>query len=205
MQLAVTLIAILATVLGSWMALPQAIRLVRTRCVDGVSASWIGVSVAINAWWLAYGVGADVWVLLPVATISVAIYGTMAVVFFRTVGPRGMPGLALGMFGLGMVPLPFLVLGGWTLAGVALGLAYGIQLLPAVVAACATDRLSGVAPATWLTAWAEAALWLAYVALVPDVALALAGVMGVAMATVILVRLSVTGHRPFARRELAIS
>jgi len=205
MQLAVTLIAILATVLGSWMALPQAIRLVRTRCVDGVSASWIGVSVAINVWWLAYGVGADVWVLLPVATISVAIYGTMAAVFLRTVGPRGMPGMVLGMFGLGMVPLPFLVLGGWTLAGVALGLAYGIQLLPAVLAACTTDRLSGVAPATWLTAWAEAALWLAYVALVPDVALALAGVMGVVMATVILVRLSVTGHRPFARGELAIS
>ena len=43
------------------------------------------------------------------------------------------------------------------------------------------------------------------VALVTDVALALDGEMGVALATVILVRLSVTGHRPFARRELAIS
>lgn len=205
MQLAVTLIAIVATALGSWMAFPQARRLVRTRSVDGVSASWVGVSVAINGWWLAYGVGARVWVLVPVATISLAIYGTMAVVFVGATGRRSLPGLALGMFGLGMVPLPFLVLGGWTFAGVALGLAYGVQLLPAVLAVCRTDRLSGVAPATWLTAWAEAALWLAYVAIVPDVALALAGVMGVVMATVILVRLAVTGHRPFARRALAVS
>ena len=41
-------VVIVATVLGSWMAFPQARRLARTRRVEGVSPAWIGVSLAIN-------------------------------------------------------------------------------------------------------------------------------------------------------------
>jgi len=208
MQFTVTLIAIAATVLGSWMAFPQARHLLRTRRVDGVSPVWIGVSTAINGWWIAYGLAAEVWVLLPVAIISLLLYATMAAAYVAAVGRPAWAGLAAGVVGLGMVPLPFLVLGGWTAAGIALGLGYGLQLLPAVVAACRSDALGGIAPGTWLTAWGEAALWLAYVVIVPDLALALAGAMGLTMASVILVRLAVTGHRPFAvvgRRAVAVS
>lgn len=208
MQLTVTLVAIAATVLGSWMAFPQARHLVRTRMVDGVSPVWIGVSTAINGWWIAYGLAVEVWVLLPVAIISFVLYAAMAAAYIAAVGRSGWIGLVTGAAGPGMVPLPFLLVGGWTAAGVALGLGYGLQLLPAVVAACRTDALGGIAPGTWLTAWGEAALWLVYVLLAPDLALALAGTMGVTMASVILGRLAVTGHRPFAafdRRALAVS
>jgi hypothetical protein len=64
MNLALDLLVVAATVLGSWMAFPQARRIARTRRVDGVSGTWIGVSLAINGWWLSYGlvggsVGAD--------------------------------------------------------------------------------------------------------------------------------------------------
>lgn len=208
MQFTVTLIAIAATVLGSWMAFPQARRLLRTRQVDGVSPVWIGVSTAINGWWIAYGLAAEVWVLLPVATISFLLYATMAAAYVAAVGRSGWVGIVAGVAGPGMVPLPFLLMGGWTAAGVALGLGYGLQLLPAVVAACRSDALGGIAAATWLTAWGEAALWLVYVVIVPDLALGLAGAMGLTMASVILVRLAVTGHRPFAavgRRAVAVS
>lgn len=197
MHLLFNFLVVVATVLGSWMAFPQARRIARTRRVDGVSATWIGVSLAINAWWLAYGLVAGVWALVPVSIISLLLYGVMAWFFVHSVGRAAIAGLVFGMFGLGMVPLPFLLIGGWELAGVAVGLSYGVQLLPAVVASLRTSVLSGVSSATWIIASVESALWLVYGLGVGDVALTLAGLVGVVMASVILVRLAVTGHRPF--------
>jgi uncharacterized protein with PQ loop repeat len=209
MNLALNLLVVVATVLGSWMAFPQARRIARTRRVDGVSSTWIGVSLAINGWWLTYGLVVGVWALIPVSVVSLVLYGVMAWFFVRSVGRPALPGMALGVFGLGMVPLPFLVLGGWELAGVAVGLSYGVQLMPAVVASLRTTALSGVSSTTWIIAFVEAALWLVYGLGVGDVALTLAGTVGMALASVILARLAVTGHRPFVvldrRRRLELA
>jgi uncharacterized protein with PQ loop repeat len=197
MSLLLTSIVVAATVLGSWMAFPQARRIARTRRVEGVSSAWIGVSLAINAWWLTYGVAAGVWAVVPVSLVSLVLYATMAWYFVAAAGRDGARGLVLGAFGLGMIPLPFLLIGGWELAGVAVGLSYGVQLLPAVVASLRTSALSGVSSATWIIAFVEAGLWLVYGLGVGDRALTLAGVVGATMAAVILARLVVTGHRPF--------
>lgn len=209
MQLLLNFLVVVATVLGSWMAFPQARRIARTRRVDGVSSTWIGVSLAINSWWLTYGLVAGIWALVPVSIISLLLYGVMAWFFVLSVGRPAVPGLALGVFGLGMVPLPFLLVGGWELAGVAVGLSYGVQLLPAVVASLRTSALSGVSSTTWIIASLEAMLWLVYGLGVGDVALTLAGLVGVVMASVILVRLAITGHRPFVvldrRRRLEVA
>lgn len=209
MNVILNLIVVVATVLGSWMAFPQARRIARTRRVDGVSSTWIGVSLAINAWWLTYGLIVGVWALVPVSIVSLLLYGVMGWFFVRSVGRPALAGLALGVFGLGMVPLPFLIVGGWGLAGVAVGLSYGVQLLPAVVASLRTSVLSGVSSATWIIAFGEAALWLVYGLGVGDIALTLAGTVGMAFAAVILSRLAVTGHRPFValrpRRRLELA
>jgi uncharacterized protein with PQ loop repeat len=209
MNLVLNLLVVIATVLGSWMAFPQARRIARTRRVDGVSAVWIGVSLAINAWWLTYGLVVGVWALVPVSIVSLLLYGVMAWFFVGSVGRSALPGLALGFFGLGMAPLPFLVAGGWDLAGVAIGLSYGVQLLPAVVASLRTRVLSGVSSSTWIIALFEAALWLVYGLGVGDTALTLAGAVGAVMASVILTRLAITGHRPFVvldpRRRIELS
>jgi uncharacterized protein with PQ loop repeat len=209
MNLLLTSIVVVATVLGSWMAFPQARRIARTRQVDGVSPTWIGVSLAINGWWLTYGVIVGVWALVPVSVMSLMLYGVMGWFYVRSVGRSALSGLAVGVFGLGMVPLPFLVAGGWELAGVAVGLSYGVQLMPAVVASLRTTLLSGVSSATWIIAFVEAALWLAYGLGVGDVALTLAGGVGMLLASVILTRLAVTGHRPFVvlhpRRRLELA
>ena len=197
MNLLLNLIVVVATVIGSAMAFPQARRIARTRHVEGVSATWIGVSLAINAWWLAYGLAAGVWALVPVSLISLVLYAVMARYFLATVGRRGLGGMALGVFVLGMVPLPFLIVGGWTLAGVAVGLSYGVQLLPAVVASMRTSSLSGLSPTTWIIACAESALWLVYGIAVAAVPVILGGAVGMVMAGAILTRLAVTGHRPF--------
>ncbi len=209
MNLALNLLVVVATVLGSWMAFPQARRIARTRRVDGVSPTWIGVSLAINGWWLAYGLVVGVWAAVPVSIVSLLLYGVMGWCFVRSVGHAALPGLALGLFGLGMVPLPFLLVGGWELAGVAIGLSYGVQLLPAVVASLRTRALSGVSSATWIIAFLEAALWFVYGLGVGDVALTLAGAVGMTLASVIVARLAVTGHRPFVvlhpRRRLELA
>ena len=114
--------------------------------------------------------------------ISLVLYGVMAFYFVSSAGRTALPGLALGVFGLGMVPLPFLLIGGWELAGVAVGLSYGVQLLPAVVASMRTSELSGVSSTTWIIALVEAALWLVYGVGVGDMALTLAGLTGAAAA-----------------------
>ena len=193
MNLVLNLIVIAASVLGSGMALPQALKLARTQNVDGVSAVWIGVSVAVNVWWTIYALHESVWALLPVSTVSLALYAGMGYIYLRSVGRSSLPGFALGAFVLGMAPLPALLIAGWQAAGLAIGLSYGIQLAPAVVAAYRTTDLAGVSPGTWIISLVEALLWLAYGAMIADAALLAGGATGVLMATAILTRLAAVG------------
>jgi uncharacterized membrane protein YhiD involved in acid resistance len=64
-----------------------------------------------------------------------------------------------------------------------------------------------VSASTWLIAWVEAGLWLVYGLGVGDLALTLAGIVGMMMSSIILARLAVTGHDPFTvvdpRRRVA--
>ncbi len=196
MNLVLNLIVVAASVLGSGMALPQAVRLAKTRNVEGVSAVWIGVSMAINVWWSLYAVAASVWALLPVATVSLSLYVGMAIIYLRSVGRSSLSGFGFGVFVLGMLPLPALLLGGWEVAGLAIGLAYGIQLAPAVIAAFRTRELDGVSPGTWLLSFSEALLWLVYGAMIADLALLAGGTTGIAMSGAILLRLAAVGSVP---------
>ena len=132
--LLITTTAVLANAFGAFMALPQVWKLVRTRRLDGLSPVWAGVSVGMNAWWLAYGLAADLWALVPVSVMSIVLYGSIAGIFGRA-GGRAATGVGRGLVLVALAPVPFLVAGGWTLAGIAIGLGYGAQLAPAVVAA----------------------------------------------------------------------
>lgn len=199
MNLVLNGIVLCATVLGSGMAYPQARKLFRTGRVEGVSAVWAGVSAALNTWWLVYGLSEAVWAVVPVSVLSLALYMTIAVLIVHHSGRRSLAGIVGGAAALGAVPLPFLVVGGWQLAGTVVGLCYGLQLLPAVVEAYRNSDLSGVAAGTWVLALTEAALWLIYGQAIGDPALIAGGVSGVVMAALILLRLlAVEGRRrPF--------
>jgi uncharacterized protein with PQ loop repeat len=189
-NLILNLIVVAASVVGSGMALPQAIRLARTGRVDGVSAVWIGVSMAVNVWWTVYAFAVGLWAILPVSTISLAVYLGMAVVYLRTVGRSALGGMGFGAFVLGMAPLPALLIGGWEMAGLAIGLSYGIQLAPAVVAAYRTRQLEGVATSTWMLSFVEGLLWLTYGAMITDLALLAGGATGIMLSGAILLRLA---------------
>lgn len=197
----ITIMIVIANVMGAGMAYPQASRLIRTGNTQGVSGVWAGVSITMNIWWLAYGLANGLWGLVPVSIVAAVLYGAIIVAYIRSSGRRSIGGVMFGALVLGMGPAPFLALGGWTLAGLAIGLCYGMQLVPAVVATCRTRDLDGVAPSTWLMAWVESVIWLAYGVFVVDAALLAGGITGAAMSSVILGRLALTGYQPFRVRR----
>ena len=197
----VTIMIIIANVMGAGMAYPQASKLIRTGNTRGVSGVWAGVSLTMNIWWLAYGLANGLWGLVPVSGVAAVLYVAIIVAYLRSAGRSAVGGVALGALVLGMVPAPFLLLGGWTVAGLAIGLCYGMQLVPAVVASCRTRELHGVAPSTWIMAWVEAAIRVVYGLIVVDAALLAGGLSGVVMASLIVGRLVATGHEPFRLRR----
>jgi uncharacterized protein with PQ loop repeat len=204
MNLTLNTMAVTATLLGSGMAFPQARRLFRTRRVEGVSAAWIGVSVALNAWWLVYGLWVGVYALVPVSAVSLLMYLSIGVLFVRTTGRRSLRPIIGSAAALGAVPLPFLVLGGWAAAGLVAGVCYGLQLLPAVVAAYRSDELAGIAPGTWIIALVESALWLVYGLGVGDVALSAGGASVLTMSGLIVGRLAIVRERAVESEQSVI-
>jgi uncharacterized protein with PQ loop repeat len=193
----VTMMIVVANVMGAGMAFPQASKLIRTGNTNGVSGVWAGVSFTMNLWWLAYGVARDLWGLIPVSAVAAVLYVVIIAGYVRSAGAKSLGGVIFGALILGIAPLPFLLTGGWVAAGLAIGLCYGMQLVPAAFAACRTRELHGVAPSTWLMAWVEAVIWLGYGWFAADAALLAGGASGALMSSVILGRLAATGHRPF--------
>lgn len=203
MTVLIVTLVVIANILGSAMAYPQAARMVRTGNADGVSPVWAGVSVAMNIWWLVYGLATGLWGLVPTSAVATALYVVIAVSLVRSVGRQAAPGLVVGGLLLGMTPLPVLLVAGWRAAGVTIGLCYGLQLLPAVVAAWRTRELGGVAPGTWSLAWLEGLIWGIYGLYALDAALLVGGVSGVVLSSLMLLRLWLVGYVRLGRRVAA--
>ena len=195
---ALMLVVIAANILGAAMAVPQARKLLRTRRTDGVSVTWATVSASVNAWWGVYGVAIDDYSIVPVSVVAVVSYLVIAVgvVHFS---PTPAIELVLPAFGavvvVSTIPLVALALDGWATAGVVLGALYGVQLLPAVIAVYRAADVSGVAAATWVIAFVEAALWGVYGYANVDVGLVTLAGTGVTMSSLVLVRLVVRRPR----------
>jgi uncharacterized protein with PQ loop repeat len=187
-----TLVVIAANVLGGAMALPQAVKLLRSGRVNGVSAVWAGISTAVNAWWAGYGLGIGDVSIVPVSVVSVMAYLAIAIALVRLgTGPRLRTVAAMVASGVvvGLVPAAALAMGGWGAAGVVLGALYGVQLSPAVVAVYRAADVSGVAGATWGIAFAEAALWGVYGIARLEVGLLTLAATGLLMSALVLARL----------------
>lgn len=186
------MVVALANILGGAVAIPQAARLVRHRQAEGVSPMWAGLSFGINAWWIAYGVGAgdSSWAIIPVGVISVFAYAAIGSGLVRFSGrPRSsmLASLAVPAVIGAVLPIPFFTLGGWPAAGVALGSIYGLQLLPAVIAVYRAHDLTGVSVSTWVVAWTEALLWGLYGFGPRDPGILTFAATGLVMSTAVLV------------------
>lgn len=188
-QLLLTGLLVGATVLGAGMVMPQILRLHRTGSTSGVSAAWIGVGIAMNAWWTAYAVGSGLWGLLPVAIGGVLLYGVLAMQVLGISGRLAARQLLIGALVVGVIPLPALVLGGTEAAGIAVGLCYAVQFTPAVVESLRSSDLQGLSFSTWLMALGEALIWVVYGLAVADVALIIGGAGGSLASAIIVVQI----------------
>jgi uncharacterized protein with PQ loop repeat len=197
-SLVLSILVAVATVMGAGMIVPQVVRLHRTGLVDGLSGAWVGLSLAMNGWWIAYASAEELWGLLPVSVAAFALYAVIAVQYARVVGWDGARRLVTGLVPAAVLPGVALLTGGWTTTGLAIGLAYAVQFSPALVAALRAADLGGISPATWTMAWVEAVIWCAYGAVMGDLALMIGGGGGTVMASVILARLWTTA-RPALR------
>lgn len=198
-----TLLVAVATILGVGMTVPQVVQIQRTRDFDGVSGVWVGVGLAMNAWWVLYGLHADLWSLIPVSAGAILLYAAMAVQAVVFVGPSALRQLGAGLFGLGAVPLLVLIGFGWEATGYTIGLFYSVQFSPAVIAAYRTKTPTGISPMTWFMALIEAMVWAVYAADRGDGALFVGGTGGTVMSVLILARLlwlSQAKVRPQTRR-----
>ncbi|MEZ5380323.1 MAG: hypothetical protein R2754_00860 [Microthrixaceae bacterium] len=188
-----TAMLVVANVMGAGMIVPQVVRLHRLKTSDGVSAAWIGVGLAMNLWWVAYGWATGLWGILPVSAGAFGLYGIIAAQYARLNGRAALVRCGAGVATVGLAPLPALAVGGWPAAGVAAGLCYAIQFAPAAIATVRSDRLHGVSPTTWAMAGTEAAVWVVYGLIQGDPALMIGGGGGLFASVVILFRLSQHG------------
>ncbi|MEM9563870.1 MAG: hypothetical protein AAGA93_14710 [Actinomycetota bacterium] len=188
-SLVLPLLLAVATAAGVGMIVPQAVRLHRTKVTDGVSPTWVGVGLIMNAWWLAYAAASGLWGLVPVSVGGITLYGIVAAQLLRLLGPTVLSAVARGHL-IGLVPLAGLVVDGWPGAGLVIGLLYGAAFTPAVTAAVRSASVVGISPTTWVLAWIEAAVWLLYGSTTADVALIAGGLGGTIMSSIILVRLA---------------
>lgn len=195
----IAFLLVIANVMGTGMIVPQVLRLHRVRSADGVSGVWIGVGVAMNSWWTAYGLAESLWGILPVSMIAAALYLVMAGQYLGLLGRPARRPLLAGLLMLGLTPMPFLLVGGWAAAGLVVGLAYAVQFTPAAVASVRSTDLSGISALTWVMAWIEAVIWILYGAFSGDPALLIGGSGGTIAASVILARLVWVDRR--ARRD----
>lgn len=187
------LVLVAANVVGAAMSLPQAVRLLRTRRVEGVSLGWAAMSVVTNGWWLSYGLGAGNWAIVPVSVVSVVGYLLVVGAVLRFGGRRGAAlgrSGAAGLAAVVVVPAMALAFGGLVSLGIALGLVYGVQLAPAVLGAYRSSDLRGVSAGTWLAAWVEAGLWGVLGVHGGDAGLLALAVTGLVMSSALLVRLT---------------
>lgn len=192
---------VIANVLGAGMVVPQFLR-IRAGRVDGVSTTWVGVSLVMNLWWTIYGVATGVWGVLPVSVVAGLLYVAIARELTRSHVAGIASGLSKGFVGIGVVPVAGLLIGGWPLAGLAIGLCYGVQFSPAAARALRSASVDGISPATWSMALGEAVIWVVYGSVIVDSALLVGGICGAAMASIILARL---GIDRLSRQRIALA
>lgn len=188
--LAIAVVA--ANILGVGMLIPQTKRIVRHGSLEGVSAEWIGMGVAVNAGWLIYAWTAAVWGLVGVSTGGLILYVAMALCARRLDTTHFDRARTTALVILNVL--------GWAAAfgqvpalGFALAALFTVQFAPAAWSAWTSPTITGISPTTWALALGEAVIWAVYGVIIADQALILGGLGASIMSGVILLRLLTGG------------
>lgn len=182
-----------ANVLGVAMLVPQCLRM-RHSGLAGVSATWIGLGLGINAGWLLYATMASLYGLVPVSLGALILYGWMLAHLSR-LNPGQCVRVATFAGCVGVV-LSMLAVIDLSLMGLGLGLLYTVQFAPAAWEVVRQADVSGVAPSTWLMALLEASIWALYGIVLADVGLIVGGLGASTMSLIVLVSVGSSQVRP---------
>jgi len=146
-----------ATVATLFFLVPQIAKLVRTGDSAGVSATWPAIGFISNIGWFVYFVHEALWASLLAPLGAATGYAVTLWALARTGRPLGASYLRGIVFGSVLVATT--AVAGWTALGVALGLSFGVMMVPSLWTAYRTANPSGISPGTWWLGVAEAGLW----------------------------------------------
>jgi uncharacterized protein with PQ loop repeat len=198
MRAVFSLLPLMAAVLAVPQFMPQLARLHRTGETAGVSWSWAALTSVNNAAWAGYFALSGFWTALVPAISATVLAGALAVMLARRGAgvPRRPAALALTWAALLIAAGSLLGRAG---LGVALTVAFLLQVTPSVWTAYRADRTTGIAAGTWLLIFAELACWGVFGIYESDPRLIILGATGVTASLLVLVRVA----RPRAPRPAA--
>lgn len=182
---ALAIIGVVGTATALFRAVPQLVRLIRTKDVAGVSADGAATAAVVMSAWTAYGflTGQPAVVLacgLP--GISFAATAVLALRYGRRIGEiRAAPlwGVVLAAFTFG---------GGAAGLGIILTVGALIANTPHVLVAYREKDLSGISPAMWKATCTDGALWIVYGAISGDVPILVNNTLNLLTGLAIVVR-----------------
>ena len=190
---------IVASILAVGSLVPQAVRLLRTRDVAGVSVLWTALGTVTNLAWFAYALARGLWAGVPATLATACFYGFLFVMLVRFGGRAGaavLGGLAWAVF-LTAITL----IGGWSALGAVLGISYAVQVAPSLWTAWRTYAPTGIAPGTWLLVFVQVILWGYYGVEEQDWAIKGFALTGIVSSTLMLLRWAMTRSAPPPTRQ----
>jgi len=184
---------IVASILAVASLVPQAVRLLRTHDIVGVSVLWTALGTVTNLAWFAYAVARGLWAGVPATIVTACFYGFLFVMLVRFGGVaraavRG--GVAWGVFLTGLT-----VIFGWSALGAVLGVSYAVQVAPSLWTAWRTYMPTGIAPGTWVLVSIQVVLWGYYGVEERDWAIKGFALTGIVASSLMLLRWAMTRTR----------
>ena len=173
----------LAACLALSQPVPQIVRLVRTRSVQGVSGptTWLGLT--INAGWVTFGIARG---LVPVAVLSLAYvvgYSAIAYLLLRGGNRSGLVTATVSAAAIVATAVAF----GWTVLGTALALTVAVQFIPQVALAWRGADLTALSAGTYVVCGLDGIVWGGYGILHAEAPLVLYGLVMTSVAVLVLV------------------
>jgi len=175
----------LGTLIGLVRALPQFVRLLRTRDAHGVSLDTAATSSIVSFGWATYGLLTD---QLPVtlATGSSGVVFALITLLALKLGRRlrELRTAPVWLVVLGSVA----VLAGSDGLGVLLPISVLVANVPQLVVAYREADLTGLSPSTWLLSMADGTVWAAYALVADDTAILVFGFLQLTTSAGIVLR-----------------
>ena len=184
---------IVASILAVGSLVPQAVRLLRTRDIVGVSVLWTALGTVTNLAWFAYALARGLWAGVPATLATAGFYGFLFVTLVRFGGHAG--AAVLGGTAWAVLLTGVTVIGGWSALGAVLGMSYAVQVAPSLWTAWRTYAPTGIAPGTWVLFFVQVILWGYYGAEEQDWAIKGFALTGIVSSLLMLLRWAMTRSR----------